>query len=431
MKRFTRASCENDVWTRLCWGDPLYRLEEKLGEPTPDAEARVADGSLWRELCATLEQARTKLRDPSFPDTPADRAEYLRYLLRFFASGIATCVEHADPDHPEFTRMMDLNRRWGLDSPDHLYLFATIRGDAEYLVSGDPGSANLLDIQVNAGHFALGAVGALKTISSITGDQLARQPDGGVTLRLGGPKQPGNWLALAPEARFVQVRQVFADWEHERPAELRIERVGGAVLRPRLDAEPLTERIELLQSWLERGGALWRDMSKVMLAQKPNTLLIPPLDQSNAHAGLRGQAYGMGNFCCDPGEAVIFECRPPRCRHWSVSLASWWWEAIDFTTRQSSLNHAQARLDGDGVFRGVIAHEDPGVPNWLDTAGHERGTLIARFVMAQQAPQIQTRRVQLAALPGELPADTPRVSAAERETSLARRRRAVWQRFRV
>jgi hypothetical protein len=203
------------------------------------------------------------------------------------------------------------------------------------------------------------------------------------------------------------------------------------VLRPRLDAEAISERFDLLRSWLERGGALWRDMSKVMLAQPPNTLRIPPLDQSNAHAGLRGQAYGMGNFSCGPGEAVIFECRPPRCRHWSVSLANWWWEAIDFSARQSSLNQAQARLDADGTFRGVIAHEDPGVPNWLDTAGHEKGTLIARFVMAEAAPVIRTRSVKLAALQDELPPETPRVSFAEREASLARRQRAVWRRFRV
>jgi hypothetical protein len=402
-----------------------------MGDPISDPEARIADGSLWRELCATLERARENLRDPSFPDTPADRAEYHRYLLRFFASGIAACVEHADPDHPEFTRMMDLNRRWGLDSPDHLYLFATIRGDAEYVISGDPGSANLLDLQVNAGHYALGAVGALKTVSSITGDELARDADGSFALHVGGERRPGNWIGLAPEARFVQVRQVFADWERERPATLRIERAGAPVLRPRLDGSALAARVELLQSWLERGGALWRDMSRVMLAQKPNSLMIPPLDRSNAHAGLRGQAYGMGNFACGPGEAVVFSCRPPPCRHWSVSLATWWWEAIDFTARQSSLNHAQARLDADGVFRGVIAHEDPGVPNWLDTAGHERGTLIARFVMAEAAPEIETRVVKLASLRDALPPETPRVSPAEREATLARRRRAVWARFRT
>jgi hypothetical protein len=224
---------------------------------------------------------------------------------------------------------------------------------------------------------------------------------------------------------------VFADWEHERPAELIIERVGGAALRPRLGAEAIDERLELLKSWLTRGGALWRDMSKVMLALPPNTIRVPPIDQSSAHGGLRGQAYGMGNFACGPDEAVILEFAPPRCRHWSVSLATWWWEAIDFTARQSSLNHAQARLDSDGVFRGVIAHADPGVPNWLDAAGHERGTLIARFVLAEQSPAVRSRTVKLASLHGELPADTPRMAPAERDAALARRRRAVWRRFRA
>jgi hypothetical protein len=128
---------------------------------------------------------------------------------------------------------------------------------------------------------------------------------------------------------------------------------------------------------------------------------------------------------------VILECRPPPCRHWSVSLASWWWEAIDFAARQSSLNHAQVRLDTDGVFRGVIAHEDPGVPNWLDCAGHERGTLIARFVMAEAAPSLRSRTVKLAAVRDALPDDTPRVDPSAREASLARRRRAVWRRFRA
>jgi hypothetical protein len=402
-----------------------------MGEPSSDSESRVAAGSAWKELCTTLEAAREGLRDPSFPDTPADRAEYLRYLLRFFASGIATCVEHADPDHPEFTRMMDLNRRWGLDSPDHLYLFATIRGDAEYHVSGDPGSANLLDIQVNTGHFANGAVGAMKTIASISGDELAKERDGSFVLQLGGSKRAGNWLPLAPEASFVQVRQVFADWERERPAELIIERCGGAVLRPRLDARQIDERLERLRSWLTKGGGLWRDMSKVMLALPPNTIRIPPVDQSSAHGGLRGQAYGMGSFACGPDEAVVLEFEPPRCRHWSVSLATWWWEAIDFAARQSSLNHVQARLDADGVFRGVIAHDDPGVPNWLDAAGHERGTLIARFVLAEASPAVRSRRVKLSGLRDELPADTPRVSEPARDAALARRRRAVWRRFRV
>ncbi len=393
-------------------------------------DPRIVTGALWDALCETLREAREQLRDPSFPAGPAEDAEFQRYLLRFFGAGIASCVEHADPLHPELARMMDLNMRWGLDSPDHLYLFATIRGDLEYVISGDPGSANLLDVQVNAGHYALGSVGAVRTIGSLAGDDLVRAPDGSVAIHLGGAPRPNNWLPLAPDARFVQLRQVFADWERERPAELVIERVGGDVMRPRLRTDELAERLELLRSWLREGGALWRDMSKVMLALPPNALRIPPLDRSAAHSGLRGQAYGLGSFRCGPEEAVLMELRPPKCRHWSVSLATWWWEAIDFTSRQTSLNGAQARLDSDGVFRAVIAHRDPGVPNWLDTAGHQRGTLIARFVWPETSPEPVFRVVKWEELPAVLPVDAPRITPAERQSALERRRRAVWRRFR-
>jgi hypothetical protein len=404
-----------------------------MSPPTaPDpADPRILSGSAWQALCDVLRAAPEQLRDEIFPRNASDEAEYQRYLLRFLAAGINSCVEHADPDHPEFTRMMDLNMRWGLDSPDHLYLFCTIRGDARYTISGDPGTANLLDIQVNAGHYALGSVGAVRTIGSLTGDELTLSADGSFTLQLGGERDDAaNWLPLAEDARFVQVRQVFADWENERPAELAISRVDGPALRPRLRTDQLAESLELLGSWLEKGGALWRDMSKVMLSMPPNTLTVPPLNQSAEHSGLRGQAYGMGNFACGPDEAVILEFAPPPCRHWSVSLATWWWEAIDFTARQSALNHQQARLDADGVFRGVICHSDPGVPNWLDPAGHERGTLIARFVMAEQQPAPRYRAVPLEELRRALPRDTPRISGEEREASLDRRRRAVWRRFR-
>ena len=43
------------------------------------------------------------------------------------------------------------------------------------------GPGDLLDIQVNTSHFALGSVGAMKTIASITGDELVREPDGSVS----------------------------------------------------------------------------------------------------------------------------------------------------------------------------------------------------------------------------------------------------------
>jgi hypothetical protein len=145
---------------------------------------------------------------------------------------------------------------------------------------------------------------------------------------------------------------------------------------------------------------------------------------------MRGQAYGMGNFHCEPDQAVIVEFRPPRCHHWSLSLANFWWEAVEYASRQSSLNQCQVHLDADGCLRAVIAQEDPGVPNWLDPAGNRRGTLAARFLRADAAPTPALRAVPLARLRDELPPETPRVAPEARAEALARRRRAVLRRFR-
>ncbi|MBW2496037.1 MAG: hypothetical protein JRF61_02085, partial [Deltaproteobacteria bacterium] len=43
----------------------------------------------------------------------------------------------------------------------------------------------------------------------------------------------------------------------------------------------------------------------------------------------------------------------------------------------------QTRLEPDGSFRIVIAHEDPGVPNWLDTEGRPFGMVFWRFMLPE------------------------------------------------
>jgi hypothetical protein len=171
-------------------------------------------------------------------------------------------------------------------------------------------------------------------------------------------------------------------------------------------------------------------MSRGFLSMEPNTLVIHMPEDAGERSGMRGQAYGMGHFQCEPGEAVIVEFAVPRCHHWGVALANAYWEAVEYATHQSSLNGHQARRDADGCFRGVVCQEDPGVPNWLDPAGNVDGTLTARFLHAEEAPMVRFTRLPLAALREALPADTPQVTPDERAASLARRRRAVVARFR-
>src|SRR5262249_12789737 len=156
--------------------------------------------------------------------------------------------------------MVDFDRRWGLDCPDCLYLYATVRGDAAYRVFGRRGTANHLDLQVNWGHFANGSIAEWGTIASIAKDDLACDADGTFELRLGGPERPRNWLPLAPNAEFVLLRQYFDDWDREVPGDFAIERVGAPVSAAPLRSDQLASRLALLVRWLERGDRLWEQM---------------------------------------------------------------------------------------------------------------------------------------------------------------------------
>jgi hypothetical protein len=394
------------------------------------ADPRVMNGEVWADFCATLERAGQLVTGSGVPDTPRDRAEGFRYLTRFLAAGTVACIAHDDPDYPLFGRLMDVSMPWGLDNPDCLYLHAAVRGDAEYRISGNLGSANHVDIQANFGHFANGDISSWGTIASLSRFEIATAANGDFELHVGGAERAGNWLRLAPGAEFVMVRQYFNDWENERPADLLIERIGAAYPPPPLRTDQIAARIDKLRRWLERGGALWETMSRGLLAMEPNSLVVHLPQNSDERAGMRGQAYGMGNFHCEADEAVIVEFEPPPCHHWSFGIANYYWESVDFANRQTSLNGHQARLDGDGVFRGVITGRDPGVANWIDTAGHRTGSIAARFLLSERAPTPSLRRVKLDAVDSELPADTPRLDAAERSAELARRRRAVWRRYR-
>ncbi len=395
----------------------------------PD-DSRLGSGQAWRAFCRALEASAELVLADHVPDTPRHRAEGFRYLTRFLAAGLISCVSHDDPEYPVFGRMMDYTAPWGLDNPDCLYLYAPLTGGEVYRVEGLRGSAHHIDFQVNHGHYANGDIRSWGTISSMDGDALACDEEGRFTLVIGGEPRSRNWLPSAPDAEFLLVRQYFDDWERERPADLLIEREGEVlpIAPPRTDQ--VADQLEKLTRWLEKGGRLWERMSMGFLAMEPNSLIVHRPDAAGERSGMRGLAYGLGHFACRPDEAVIVEFEVPSCRHWGVALANWYWECVEFGSRQSSINRAQATIDADGRFRGVIAHTDPGVPNWLDPGGNEEGTITARFLQADRAPVPELRRVRLAELRDALPASTPDVRPEERRERLLRRRLSVLRRYR-
>jgi hypothetical protein len=117
-------------------------------------------------------------------------------------------------------------------------------------------------------------------------------------------------------------------------------------------------------------------------------------------------------------------------------LGNLWGESIDYANHQSSLNGFQVETDADGVIRYVVAHRDPGVPNWIDTSGHREGFLTPRWAYTEtppkeQWPGIRATKVRFEEIRAQLPAGVRSVSPEERSERIRVRQEHVKRRFRV
>ena len=177
---------------------------------------------------------------------------------------------------------------------------------------------------------------------------------------------------------------------------------------------------------------------------RPGERFMPrnAFNQPNAASGATGggqstNIYAGGVFELEPDEALIIESRIPEPPQYiGFHLGNLWGESLDYANRQTSLNGFQVEPDSDGVLRYVVAHRDPGVPNWLDTTGHREGFLTPRWAYSQQPtpdrwPSIRAQKVRFDEIRAHLPADTRTVSADERAERIRVRQQHVQRRYRV
>ena len=77
--------------------------------------------------------------------------------------------------------------------------------------------------------------------------------------------------------------------------------------------------------------------------------------------------------------------RFPKCRVANVVLFNRFLQTLNYEERCISLNRELTELNKDGSFEMVVAHKDPGRPNWLDTEGRPYGIMFWRFQLAEES----------------------------------------------
>jgi Protein of unknown function (DUF1214) len=365
---------------------------------------------------------------PRFAESDEHRAQAYASLLE--AKAMAYNLAVAPPgDAPRVHSQTSWHATWfslGQSCGDFRYGAVVLDGRATYRLRGRLGELKLLLVQVQShilGH------PDVREIGNYDLHEFA-DADGTFDLQVGGD---GADIALQADSEdnFVFIRRILADITDDSGL-IDIERVAGP--EPPTDADPaaMAARIDAaadLQRFIIRTWCVGLYDMYLKAAGASNAMgLIAGQELADGALGSPSTTYGLGVFDVAPDEALIVVWDPPDSAFWSFQLGDVWSNALDFVNHQTELNLRTTAVDSDGRVRLVIAHRDPGVPNWLDTCGRREGEFVMRNYRATgPATRPQTSKVPLAEVRDRLPASTPSVSAGERDNALAARR----QRYRI
>ncbi len=359
-----------------------------------------------------------------WPDDDGDLnpAEGIRQTLRLASAAMVTILE-TDPDYPALMKILTLTRQVQLPSTDAVYHYARLHGRNIYRIRGNRGSAHLFQATVWSGTSSnLKNYHLISKVDNSSDPSLA--PDREIDIVLSATPQDGHWMELPPGECEIFIRQYYGDWDSENPALLTIEREGALYPAPPISRTELTHRMAMIADYIGTQSAYYRQGVKTHLAADLTKLSILSLPEA-----LQDNVYVSGYYRCAPDEAVILEVTPPEAFYWGFQLSTLQWEALDYHERQCSLNFHQAAIDSDGVLRIVISHQDPGAANWLDTSGRTLGLISGRYFKAGSAPIPTLKTVSFADLGAHLRDDRRRVSLAERQQIIQRRRSSAFRRL--
>jgi hypothetical protein len=376
-------------------------LTTSAGDGTLTAEAMAEFIALIAEKDASFEDPDWKL----FGDE--DMLAEARLLLLHTINHTLDVWLGADPARPAFKRWHFPDKKLFGDNPDAIYYEAPVSAEHSYRIRGNTDDATYTSFSVELAKTKEDRIGKLG--ATLNDTEFDIDPDGNYEIIASATPHEKNWLELAPDTVSITTRHYFEEVKSVcidplRNLPLTIEPLENPGPPPAPTDASIAASIRRATEWLDRSvNPLGKDMSFSWVSRIPNQLPAPSLEKGNEDIGYAAMdnVYSMAPFLINKDQALIIRGRWPKCRFASLVLWNRFLQTFDFRYRTVSLNRKQTTLEEDGSFKMILAHEDPGLPNWLDTEGRVFGLMFWRFQLPEEEIEpLTTEVVSFASLKG-------------------------------
>jgi hypothetical protein len=377
---------------------------------------------------AAREQARSLLLNNVTANTRDGAAGLDRALDQWVMGGVVA-VANNDPSRPRALWAIDNTpREWfghvfpgaavAIDNPDNVNRTTPLDGAWEYEINGRFGKNPTAQTSFIVTPAAEGQLRLGDAIAALTNQKIQSDSDGRFTITLDRHPAGGriNHMRIADGPQMLAIRDSHSNWR-QQATEIRIAAVNGRGPRAPMSEEALVlatagSIVGFVAFWLEFKNTFWNT--------PPFNQVIGPLGRDGGWGFQAG-----GRFKLADDQALVITTLDGGAAYTGFQVSDPWTISPCPRYATTSRNSSQVTPNPDGSLTYVISLIDPGVANWIDTAGLHEGWFMLRWqnlTTAQGAGLLQSARlVRLAELEAALAPGTPRVTLQQRSAEILER----------
>ena len=311
------------------------------------------------------------------------------------------------------------------DNPDAIYRLAVVDGARRYEVTGRFDLARRpaqVTLELHRGAKVTpppidGKKSDLTPLASISDQHLDLASDGSFRLTVGPTVESPVHLTSEPGLLTLGFRDMLSDWT-QRPCSLQLRPIDDFPPRHFTDEDILRAAYRDLPPYI----SFWSNFPNIWFGGLSGNIITPAQGRNGSLAGFMAAL----SFDLTSEEAIIVTMAPGGAGYTGIQIMDPWMLSADVKRHQVSLNLSQSAPNKDGSFTYVVSQSDPGVANWLSTAGQGEGLGILRWqaVTGATSPDpadlVTGFRVVKLSEVADLP-DLPRVTPKQREERMAAR----------